>query len=454
MYGSRGSGKSYFASELILDRVLTWKNYTCVCIRKEVSKNADSTFKLLVKTIQSKRLSSLFKITNSPNMRIKCINGNEILFRGMDGIDNIKSLVNISNLYFEEEIPDSENDFETVALTMRGISAKFLQIIYTINPTIQDHQNHWFYKRWFLDEKGNEEVDLSFKKSYSIEFDGEIIEEKATISHSSYLNNRWLDKGTFNALQLLKLKDPYTYATQGLGRWSAKVPGGRFWKLFDLQRNSVHNNPYNPDLPIHLSFDFNKNPGMHVGIYQVDGYTVRQIDEIALRSPNNRTTDACQTFIRRYSEHSSGLYIYGDPNGYKEDSSTEKGYNNFAIIFELLKMYKPGNRTIRKAPPVAKSADWINEIFFSKLNGIDIIIPESCKESIADMIYTQEMPDGTVFKPKVKTDKDESAYEKWGHFSDLLRYFMVSCFSKQFESYKLPGKKEIIMGTRVFKEDW
>jgi hypothetical protein len=440
-YGSRGSSKSYWAAETIVDRCVNWSNYSCLVIRAEENKHLDSTFKLLKATIDKNGYTNLFKCTVSP-LKIKCINGNEIIFRGMDDIDKIKGLEGINAVWFEEEIPKNENDFETVTLTVRANNVPFIQYIYTINPTIPDHENHWFYKRWFLDKNGNEEIDLSFRKCLSLETDdGEIIEEWATVHHSTYLDNRWLNKQTKNQIELLKLKDPYTYATQALGRWSAKVPGGRFWKLFDIQRNSVRTNKYNEDLPIHLSFDFNKNPGMHVGIYQIDGYTVRQIDEIALRNPNNRTTDACETFIRRYENHTSGVYIYGDPNGYKEDSSTEKGYNNFAIIFELLKKYKPQDRTIRKAPPVAKSAEWINEIFFSKLDGIEIIIPEDCKESIADMIYTQEMPDGTVFKPKIKPDKNESAYEKFGHFSDLLRYFMTVAFKTSFETHKNGGMK-------------
>lgn len=435
MYGSRGSSKSYAAAEILVDRCLKWKSFRCVCVRKEVSKNEDSTFKILKECIATNGLEDLFEVTGAPRMRIKCINGNEFLFRGMNDVDNIKSMVNISTAWFEEEVPDSENDFETVALTVRSNKAPFIQFIYTLNPTLPDHTNHWFWNRWFKDEK-----QLSFRKEYRMITDkDEVISEWATIHHSTYLDNKWLDKGTYNRLQLLKLKDPYTYATQGLGRWSAKTPKDRFWKLFDLAKNSCERCKYNPDLPIHLSFDFNKNPGMHCGVYQVDGKTVRQIDEISLVNPNNRTVDCCEVILRRYANHTNGVYIYGDPNGYKEDSSTEKGFNNFLIIFQLLDKYDPHDRTARKAPPVMKSGEWINEIFFSELDGIRILIPEDCKESLADFLYTQEAPDGTVFKPKVKDKEEGTSYEKWGHFSDLFRYFMTQCFAGEFERYKQGG---------------
>lgn len=761
MWGSRGSSKSYAAGEILLDRCTKWKDFRCVCIRKEVSKNADSTFKLLIELIKKNNLTSIFTWTNSPNMRIKCINGNEFLFRGMDNIDNIKSLVNVSNIWFEEEVPDTENDFETVALTARSNTAPFVQFIYTMNPTIQDHQNHWFFKRWFENE-----TQLTFKKELKMVLDdGEIISEWATIHHcfigstlittnngqkrideikigdlvltrqgykkilsthknglqevrtykigdviitctpnhkfytkefgfkeisslshmkatfslydnitdiwkekllfieelpsnymkekvisvrgstenttdyidmsmsvkseqyqkdiilttlmeinettilptynvsqepniwqntenkcrknaqtrcingieakkvgkkqakkqkkdllissgnitvkpvvknltevnnnlignsahttvsqelakekvekllldmeyanaeqsliklndihkknsveenvvtniilkpkdqeitydltvedyheyfangilvsnSTYLDNKWLDKGTYNSLQLLKLKDPYTYSTQALGRWSAKTPKGRFWKLFDLAKNSVRKNEYNPDIPIHFSFDFNKNPGMHVGCYQVEGKIVKQIYEISLSSPNNRTKDACEVIKRVFANHTSGIYIYGDPNGYKEDSSTEKGYNNFAIIFDMLSMFRPGDRTIRKAPPVAKSGEWINEIFFTKLDGIDVLIPEDCSESLSDFIYTQEDSDGTVLKPKIKDKEEGTSYEKYGHFSDLFRYFMTVCFASEFHKYKTPGGFNPVFIPRQNKNTW
>jgi hypothetical protein len=295
---------------------------------------------------------------------------------------------------------------------------------------------------------------MSFRKTIRIDIGEEVIEESATVHHSTYLDNRWCDKGTYNALQMLKLKDPYVYSTQALGRWAAKTPKGRFWKLFDLAKNVVPRCEYDEDLPLHLSFDFNKNPGMHVGVYQIDGKQVRQVNELALKNPNNRTTDACEVIKKLYKNHTSGVYIYGDPNGYKEDSSTAKGYNNFAIIFDMLKTMRPQDRTIRKAPPVAKSGEWLNEIFFSKLDGIEVLIPETCSESLADFLYTQEAPDGTILKPKILDKEENIRYEKWGHFSDLFRYLMVSAFSSEFNKYKNPSSGPISMGNIARKNSW
>ena len=442
MYGSRASSKSYFSSEMLIDRCLTWKHFRCVCIRKEVSKNADSTHKMLIETIKNNGYESLFKITYSPNMRIKCINGNEFIFRGMDNIDNIKSLVDVTTIYFEEEVPDTEEDFETVSLTMRSNKAPFLQILYTINPTINDHENHWFWKKWFEGE-----TSLSFKKKIQIEGEnGEIYEEIATIHHSTYLDNRWCDKNTYAALQLLKLKDPYVYATQGLGLWSSKVPEGRFWKHFDIGKHTG-NVKYDSNYPIHLSFDFNKNPGMHVGIYQVIGKNIYQVDELSLKNPNNRTSDACETILNRYRSHTSGVYIYGDPNGYQESSATKAGFNNFSIIFDMLKVFNTQDRTIRKAPAIAKSAEWINEIFFSQLDGIKISINEKCNISVNDFMNAQEAPDGTMMKPKIKDKETGLSYERLGHMSDLFRYFMTSCFYDSYNKWKDPmsGFKPIMI---------
>lgn len=449
LYGSRSSSKSYCVAEVLHDRALKWPAFKCLVIRAEYNKHEDSTYSLLKGTIERNKTTSLFTTKTSP-LKIYCKNGAEFIFRGMDDIEKIKGLEGINCIWFEEELPPTEDQFSTITLTARANNIPFIQYIYSINPTIPDHENHWFWKRWFENE-----TELSFKKVISMTTEeGEYIEETATILHSCYLDNRWLNKQKKNELDLLKLKDPYTYATQALGRWSAKVPGGRFWKLFDLTKNSVRHNEYNPDLGIQLSFDFNKNPGIHCGIYQIDGYTIRQIDEISLRSPHNRTEDACKTFIRRYPNHSAGLFITGDPNGYRESSATEEGFNDFSQIFELLSQYKPQDRTIRKAPPVAKTGEWINEIFFNKDQGLEIIIPEDCNETISDMIYTQEMPDGTVFKPKVKPDKNESAYEKYGHFSDLLRYMMYSFFKREFESYANPGTGGISYGDFNYKEEW
>lgn len=59
-------------------------------VRQTGKSNRDSTFAILVHVIRNWKLGNLFSI-NQSNLRIKCTNGNEIIFAGLDDTEKIKS---------------------------------------------------------------------------------------------------------------------------------------------------------------------------------------------------------------------------------------------------------------------------------------------------------------------------------------------------------------------------
>lgn len=225
--------------------------------------------------------------------------------------------------------------------------------------------------------------------------------------------------------------------------------GGEFYKCFDRMRHvkDVRKIPgfddgvraYNPRLALHASFDFNVNPYMTCTIWQIQGKKAYQIDEICLSNPNNTTPAVCRDLIRRYQGHTAGLFIYGDPSGKQEDTRSEKGSNDFTLIMKALQQFRPTKRVSEAAPSVTMRGNWINTIFEKGHEGIEIIIHEGCKNSIADYTYLKEASDGTKLKEKAKNSDTQVTYEKWGHTSDSSEYFLCFAFMAEFNRYQSGG---------------
>lgn len=224
--------------------------------------------------------------------------------------------------------------------------------------------------------------------------------------------------------------------------------GGEFYKLFsrinqvidvrtipgfnDMERSRA----YNKDLALHISFDFNVNPYITATIYQVAGQKIYQIDEICLSNPLNRTVEVCKEIVRKYNGHGAGMFIYGDPSGKNEDTKMEKGENNYTMIYDALRQFKPSLRVMELAPAVVMRGNFINTIFEKGFNGIEVFIHNTCTRSIADFVYLKEASDGTKLKEKVKNPDTNVTYEKYGHTSDSFDYFICAAFAGDYARYQ------------------
>ena len=92
-------------------------------VRQTGKSNRDSTFAVLVNVIRNWKLGNLFSI-NQSNLRIKCINGNEIIFAGLDDTEKIKSTTfengELTDEWLEEATEMKEEDVQQLKIRMRG----------------------------------------------------------------------------------------------------------------------------------------------------------------------------------------------------------------------------------------------------------------------------------------------------------------------------------------------
>lgn len=96
LYGSAGSGKSVFITQKILKRVIEEKGHKFLVVRKVGKTIRESVFAEFKNTIAAWGLGNLFK-QNKTDMSITCLNGNSIIFAGLDRRTNKLSSINLSN---------------------------------------------------------------------------------------------------------------------------------------------------------------------------------------------------------------------------------------------------------------------------------------------------------------------------------------------------------------------
>jgi PBSX family phage terminase large subunit len=431
LYGGRGSSKSDFAAKKMIYRCLSEDFFRCILVRNTYSSIKDSSYQNLKDTIYTLGLQDLFEFKLQP-LEIHCKNGNMFIARGCDDTTKLKSIKDASAVWYEEDIP-TENDFITITTSIRTQKADYLQEIFSINPEVEgDYKDHWFYKRFFGDK-----VERSFSSVTPLKIDENTsVDLTYTVHHSWYKDNKWLPNTFVAFLMDLQVKNPYYYTIYCLGYWGNKQSGGLFYKLFDRAKNTTNVIGYNPDLALHLTFDFNVNPYMTATVWQIVGKVAYCIDEIACASPYNNTKGICDEFTRRYMSHNAGLFIYGDPSGKNEDTRSEKGHNDYKVIELQLKDYRPVSRVLSKHPPVVVRGNFINSVFYEGFEGVNVLISDKCKLTINDLLFLKEDSDGTKFKEKTRDKESGVSYEKYGHFTDGMDYFLCAAFSTEFSMYQ------------------
>lgn len=204
MKGSAGSGKSVDTAQNYIARLMKDKGRNLLCIRKSDVTNRDSTFAELqgaIFRLLGDKYQPYWKI-NSSNMILECINGNQILFRGMNDEkqrEKLKSITfkrgKLTDVWIEEATELTQADFEIIDDRLRGElpAGLFYQIRMTFNPV---SSSHWIKKTFF-----------------------DIQDDDVLTHHSTYLDNRFIDDAYKRRMERRKRVDPEGYRIYGLGEW-------------------------------------------------------------------------------------------------------------------------------------------------------------------------------------------------------------------------------------------
>lgn len=190
--GGGGSGKSIFAGRKVLERCVSEPGHRFLVCRKVARTLRESCFAQLRGQI-SEHYPDSGAVVNRGELRIVFPNGSEILFAGLDDVEKLKSIYDITGIWIEEASELLEADFNQLDIRLRTQCPYYLQMILTFNPI---SITHWLKGRFF---------DRS--------------DSRATVHESTYRDNRFLTQEAVRTLEAFRDTDEYYYMVYCLGQW-------------------------------------------------------------------------------------------------------------------------------------------------------------------------------------------------------------------------------------------
>ncbi len=195
LMGGGGSGKSIFAGRKVLERCATEPGHRMLVVRKVAKTLRESCFDQLKAQAMQYYGPAVKMIPRgkSGDMYITFYNGSEILFAGLDDVEKLKSIHDISGIWIEEASELLEGDFNQLDIRLRGERKYYKQIIISFNPI---SITHWLKKRFFDRE-----------------------DARVVTSRTTYKDNRFLPEEDRLTLEAFRETDPYYYQVYCLGQW-------------------------------------------------------------------------------------------------------------------------------------------------------------------------------------------------------------------------------------------
>ena len=195
LYGGAGSGKSVFAAQRLLIRLMERPGRNLLAARAVAATHRDSTYALFKRVIGMWGLGEVFRCLDS-EPRICCVNGNEIIFKGLGDPEKLKSVTfsggELTDVWIEEASELSEGQFNQLDLRLRGRGIR-KQMTLTFNPV---SGQHWLKRRFFDSE-----------------------DQRARVLKTTYRDNLFLDDEYRRTLEGYRESDPYYYQVYCLGEW-------------------------------------------------------------------------------------------------------------------------------------------------------------------------------------------------------------------------------------------
>lgn len=192
LMGGGGSGKSIFAGRKLLERATSAAGHRMLVCRKVARTLRESCYKQLIAQLHDHYPSCNYT-ENKTDMTITFPNKSQIIFAGLDDVEKLKSIYNITGIWIEEASELLETDFNQLDIRLRGETKYYKQIIITFNPV---SILHWLKLRFF--DKSDPRV-----KTH----------------RSTYKDNRFLDAESIMTLEAFKDTDEYYYTVYCLGEW-------------------------------------------------------------------------------------------------------------------------------------------------------------------------------------------------------------------------------------------
>lgn len=200
-YGGSGSGKSDAKATELLLKCLCDPYRRVIFMRKYKVQIRDSQFLLFKDLIKRYGLEPFFHVKEA-EMDIHCFNGNTLLSAGLDDVDKLKSLPDITDAWIEEPLDKKGSiqatDFTELNRRLRSPKASN-HIHFTFNPISRDSWIHDFF----------------FKSNMY----------EANVLCTTYQDNFFVPEDQVRQFEILKEVAPEEYKVYALGHWGSLRQG-------------------------------------------------------------------------------------------------------------------------------------------------------------------------------------------------------------------------------------
>jgi phage terminase large subunit len=208
-WGGRGSGKSHFFAELLIERNII-ERCDAVCIREVQRTLNQSVKKLLESKIEALNVGAYFDVQDK---RIKTLRGGTIIFEGMQNhtADSIKSLEGFDVAWVEEAQSLSQRSLDLLRPTIRKPGS---ELWFSWNPNLE-----------------TDPVNLLLR--------GEKPPPDAVVVKANYRDNPWLPDVLKAELEYDQKRDPDKFAHVWLGEYQRNSEARVFknWRIEEFDVN-------------------------------------------------------------------------------------------------------------------------------------------------------------------------------------------------------------------------
>lgn len=319
---------------------------------------------------------------NKVDKVIKFKNNSEILFSQLDDAERFKSL-NLHWAEIEEASQIDDSSFKQLLGRLRNTyrNESWHDFRYRLfGHTNPQANKDWIWQRFVQDKKPNYRLII------------------APTTDNTFLPEHFVES----------LKENYDedyYRINVLGEFG-DYSSGLVVKGFS-EKNLMHFK-YNPNLPLHITCDFNVDPMCWLLAYK-DDENVYYFDELAIE---NTTTQQCiDEFVRRYPNHNADIIINGDASG--DNRTTQSEFTNYAIIRNTLKKqgYNPKFRLRPYNPPILSRIQAFNARVKNSVGDVHLFVDERRCKKLLYNIYNLSFKEGSsiVDVPtfsQIKSNKD------------------------------------------------
>lgn len=402
--GGYGSGKTFCGSLLGILFCLKYPGVTGLVGAQTYTLLRDTTLKQYFEHLDNMGFVEGYHYEYQKSEEIlKFKNGSEILFRHLQEPNKLKSL-NLAFVELEEMSDTPESTFKMLISRLRqNIKPEWKENGFKyrlFGHTNPESSKGWIYK-YFVEEKPD---------NYRL------IQAPTT-------QNKFLEPDYVESMK--ELYDEEYYRINVLGEFGDYTSG---LVVKNFSNENIAELHYQPDLPLHLTFDFNVDP-MSCILAHVAGGKVFYFDEFILE--NTTTQGTMKEVLKKYPAHKSEIIVNGDASG--DNRSTQSEVSNYVIIRNALKRHYPNNKIkfdLRPYnPPIKNRIASFNAMVCNHNGERKILIDKRCKWLLYN-IYNLKYKVGSdvVDVPTYSQIKTENNLKYLEHPFDAASYLVEYYF--------------------------